>query len=115
MPAARAFLGLGLATLLLAVAAVEPRAALAAVALDALVLVACMVDHARARALALQAERRWPPLLVQGAHAWRYALIPRQRGEHRAGPLTVRVLGPWGLAWSQRDLIAPEAVRVYPQ
>jgi uncharacterized protein (DUF58 family) len=46
---------------------------------------------------------------------WRYDLAPRRRGEHRTGPLTVRVLGPWGLAWAQRDLIAPESVRVYPQ
>jgi uncharacterized protein (DUF58 family) len=46
---------------------------------------------------------------------WRYRLEPRQRGEHAVAPLTVRVLGPWGLAWSQRDLLGGERVRVYPQ
>jgi uncharacterized protein (DUF58 family) len=31
------------------------------------------------------------------------------------GPLTVRVLGPLGLAWAQKDVIGPERRRVYPQ
>jgi uncharacterized protein (DUF58 family) len=47
--------------------------------------------------------------------AWRYQLAPRRRGEHALAPLTVRVLGPWGLAWAQRDLLAGQRVRVYPQ
>jgi len=47
--------------------------------------------------------------------AWRYSLVPRRRGEHHLAPLTVRVLGPWGLAWAQRELLAGERVRVYPQ
>lgn len=46
---------------------------------------------------------------------WSYQLVPRHRGEPTAGPLTARVLGPWGLAWSQRELVAPEPRRVYPQ
>ena len=46
---------------------------------------------------------------------WRYAVVPRRRGSHRVGPLSVRVLGPWGFAWAQRDLLAPEVRRVYPQ
>jgi uncharacterized protein (DUF58 family) len=46
---------------------------------------------------------------------WRYVLAPRRRGEHVLAPLTVRVLGPWGLAWSQRDLLPGQRVRVYPQ
>jgi uncharacterized protein (DUF58 family) len=46
---------------------------------------------------------------------WRYTLRPRRRGTPTLGPLTVRVRGPWGLAWAQRDLIAPEGRRVYPQ
>jgi uncharacterized protein (DUF58 family) len=46
---------------------------------------------------------------------WRYELVPRRRGAHGIGPLTVRVRGPWGLAWAQRDLVAPETVRVFPQ
>jgi uncharacterized protein (DUF58 family) len=47
--------------------------------------------------------------------AWDYTIVPRRRGEHDVGPLTVRVLGPWGLAWAQRDLLPGEPRRVYPQ
>ena len=50
-----------------------------------------------------------------GELRWTYALSPRRRGEHPAGPLTARVLGPWKLAWAQRDLLPAEPVRVYPQ
>lgn len=46
---------------------------------------------------------------------WTYSLTPRRRGEHPAAPLTARVLGPWKLAWFQRDLLPAEPVRVYPQ
>jgi uncharacterized protein (DUF58 family) len=46
---------------------------------------------------------------------WTYELSPRRRGEHLVGPLTARILGPWGLAWSQVDLLPPEPRRVYPQ
>ncbi len=53
--------------------------------------------------------------LPAGEALWRYALLPRRRGEHGVGPLTARVLGPWGLAWAQRDLLPPEPRRVYPQ
>lgn len=49
------------------------------------------------------------------AATWRYAIVPRRRGEHEAGPLVARVLGPWGLAWSQRQLLPAERVRVYPK
>ncbi len=56
-------------------------------------------------------------LVVAGARpsVWRYRLEPRRRGEHATAPLTARVLGPWGLAWAQRDLLGGERVRVYPQ
>ena len=47
--------------------------------------------------------------------AWTYRIQPRRRGEHSAGPLTARVLGPWRLAWSQQHLLRPEPLRVYPQ
>jgi uncharacterized protein (DUF58 family) len=30
-------------------------------------------------------------------------------------PLTARILGPWGLAWCQCELISPEIRQVYPQ
>lgn len=46
---------------------------------------------------------------------WRYQLIPRRRGEHLAGPLMARVLGPWGLAWRQVELLPAERRRVFPQ
>jgi len=46
---------------------------------------------------------------------WRYDVVPRRCGQHVAGPLTVRVLGPWGLVWAQREVLPPEPVRVYPQ
>jgi uncharacterized protein (DUF58 family) len=46
---------------------------------------------------------------------WTYEVTPRTRGAHRVGPLTVRVLGPLGLAWAQRDIVAPETRRVYPR
>jgi uncharacterized protein (DUF58 family) len=50
-----------------------------------------------------------------GGVAWRLPLVPRRRGEHAWGPLSARVLGPWGLAWHQRDLLPNSTVRVYPQ
>lgn len=54
--------------------------------------------------------------IARGGEAeWSYEVVPRRRGDHVIGPLTVRVLGPWGLAWSQRDLLPPERRRVYPQ
>jgi uncharacterized protein (DUF58 family) len=59
--------------------------------------------------------RRRIELQGVGMARWTYPLLPRRRGEHPAGPLTVRVLGPWKLAWAQRDLLPPEPVRVYPQ
>jgi uncharacterized protein (DUF58 family) len=46
---------------------------------------------------------------------WRYELVPRRRGEHLAGPLMARVLGPWGLAWRQVELLPAERRRVFPQ
>jgi uncharacterized protein (DUF58 family) len=159
MPAARCFQVLGLVTVLLVGAFLEPRLAGAALLLDGLVLVAFLADFRRASRARVVAARRWPVLLVQGAAAevevevataapgplvlrlreglhpglaasplrhqmvvrgpgegrWRYELLPRRRGEHRAGPLTARILGPWGLAWAQRDLLAAAPVRVYPR
>ena len=47
--------------------------------------------------------------------AWNYRIRPRRRGEHSAGPLMARVLGPWGLAWSQQQILVPEPMRVYPR
>lgn len=46
---------------------------------------------------------------------WRYTVVPRRRGAAPAGPLTARIRGPWGLAWSQRQVLAPEACKIFPQ
>lgn len=55
-------------------------------------------------------------LIPAGRRAlWRYQLVPRRRGEHLAGPLMARVLGPWGLAWRQLELLPAERRRVFPQ
>jgi uncharacterized protein (DUF58 family) len=79
------------------------------------------------RALRLQLRETLHPALAeapvrcdlsvdgQSWAAWRVPLSPRRRGEHPAGPLTARVLGPWGLGWSQRELLRGEPRRVYPQ
>lgn len=159
MPAARLFYLLALTTVLGVVGILVPPLAWVALALDALLLGALVIDVARARATPLDARRRWPQLLVQGAPAtvevdlstpegrdldlrlrdtlhpalaaapqraaftlpagggegWSYGIVPRRRGEHGAGPLMVRILGPWGLGWHQRQLLAPEPRRVYPQ
>jgi uncharacterized protein (DUF58 family) len=159
VPAVRTFQLLGLITLLLVASFLDPRLAWVAVALDVLVAGAALADWRRAALTPLTAERRWPPLLVQGAAgeveiqvatpagrsltvllrdglhpglaaaplrrllalrgpgeaAWVYTLHPRRRGEHAAGPLSARVLGPWRLAWAQRDLLPGSSVRVYPQ
>jgi uncharacterized protein (DUF58 family) len=63
----------------------------------------------------LAAEPLRHRLEIAGAALWDYTLVPRRRGEHTIASLTVRVLGPWKLAWAQRDLLPAETVRVYPQ
>jgi len=50
-----------------------------------------------------------------GGFLWEYSIVPRARGECFVGPLTVRILGPWRLAWSQRELVPAQARRVYPK
>lgn len=159
MPSSRLLSALGLAAFVLPVALLVPPVAPAVLVVDALLLVAFLVDLRRARATPIEAERRWPLLLVQGTPdelvvevrslgrrkavlrlrealhpalaaapartraelppggllRWKVPLAPWRRGEHESGPATVRVLGPWGLAWSQRDLIGPERQRVFPQ
>jgi uncharacterized protein (DUF58 family) len=157
MPASRAILAAGVATLALAIAVAVPGMTVVAIAADVAILAAIVLDGRRAAAVPLAAVRRWPPLLVQGAPArvevrftapagtvvlarealhpalaarpirqrlvgvssaevaWEYDVVPRRRGAHMVGPLTVRVLGPWGFAWAQRDLIPDEVRRVYPQ
>jgi uncharacterized protein (DUF58 family) len=65
--------------------------------------------------LAEAPQRRLLAIRGPGEMLWTSTLMPRRRGEHRTGPLTARVLGPWKLAWAQRELLPGEAVRVYPQ
>ncbi len=66
-------------------------------------------------ALAEGPLRRKAEIHGPGEVRWIWSMAPRRRGEHRTGPLTVRILGPWKLAWAQRDLLPGETVRVYPQ
>ena len=69
IPGRRLFLLLAVAALLITGVAAVPRLAWAAAAIDALALAAAFVDWRRARATAVRAERRLPPLLSQGAPA----------------------------------------------
>lgn len=159
MPSSRALLIAALLSIPLAVGALVPALAWAALGADVLLLAAIGVDAALARRCSLTAERVWPPLLVQGASSvvevklattskrmvraiaretlhpalaevplrrafelaatdagsWKYHITPRRRGTHVAGPLVVRISGPWQLAWSQRIVCAAESRRVYPQ
>ena len=63
-----------------------------------------------------EAPRRQRFELPNGGPArWAIQFVPRHRGEHEIGPLTVRVLGPWRFAWSQRQVLPAERRRVYPQ
>ena len=69
IPGRRLFLLLAVAALLIAGVAAVPRLAWAAAAIDALALAAALADWRRARAIAVRAERRLPPLLSQGVPA----------------------------------------------
>jgi uncharacterized protein (DUF58 family) len=59
--------------------------------------------------------RRELAVAPEGRVAWSYTLTPRRRGDHRLDALAARILGPWGLAWADVELLPPETVRVYPQ
>lgn len=43
-----------------------------------------------------------------------YQLYPMHRGKFALGPLTVRILGPLGLAWRETSLLSSDPVQVYP-
>ncbi|MFD6098026.1 DUF58 domain-containing protein [Nocardiopsis flavescens] len=62
------------------------------------------------------AEPRVRPLSVDAGERRRVAteLTPTRRGDARAAGVTVRTLGPLGLAGRQRTLTAPWSVRVLP-
>lgn len=77
--------------------------------------VTVLLREGLAPALAPEPLRHRLELSGPGATHWTYTLVPRRRGEHRTAPLTARVLGPWKLAWAQRELLPAEPVRIYPQ
>ncbi len=66
-------------------------------------------------ALAAQPERTELEMKPGRRRSWRYSIRPRRRGRYSCGPLTARVLGPWGLAWHQRRLLGDQERKVYPQ
>lgn len=51
---------------------------------------------------------------ASGDWEFSYRLFPVHRGHYELGPLTVRVLGPLGLAWKQYTIPLVEPVKVYP-
>lgn len=66
-------------------------------------------------ALAAAPLRNRVELRPRHTSIWSYRVEPRRRGAHRLLPLSARIEGPWRLAWSERDLLGPEEIRVYPQ
>jgi len=51
---------------------------------------------------------------ARGANQISYEVVPRARGDFRFGDLSVRALGPWGLAARQWKVPLSAPVRVYP-
>jgi uncharacterized protein (DUF58 family) len=74
-----------------------------------------VVREALHPAVAAAPQRQDIQLGPRRSAVWTYSVTPRRRGDHELGPLTARILGPWRLAWYQRDLAPSERVRVYPQ
>jgi uncharacterized protein (DUF58 family) len=83
--------------------------------------------HQRARALTVRVRERLPGPLGDGGAAARQLIVPAhggleellplvapRRGVGRGGELSVRVLGPLGLAWRQGRLELPWSATVYP-
>src|SRR5215471_18130396 len=68
-PSPRLLAALALVTLVITVALVAPPAARLVLPLDVLLIVAFVLDARRARSMALETRRRWPPLFVQGQTA----------------------------------------------
>lgn len=69
MPSRRVFYVLALSTVLCMVGIFVPWAMRAVLGLDVLVILAALIDHRRASKIVLEAERRRPDLLTQGATA----------------------------------------------
>ena len=78
------------------------------------------------RTVRLLLRDAWPPsagaahergsMTIPPAQRRRHStvLTPQRRGERNAGPLTVRVMGPLGIAGRQASLDVPATVRVLP-
>jgi uncharacterized protein (DUF58 family) len=66
-------------------------------------------------ALADAPERGDMTIRASGRATWTFEITPRHRGVLEVLPVTIRILGPLGLAWAQRQLVSPESRRVYPQ
>ena len=78
------------------------------------------------RTVRLLLRDAWPPsagasnergrMTIPAAQRRRHStvLTPRRRGDREAGPLTVRVAGPLGIAGRQASLTVPATVRVLP-
>ena len=84
-------------------------------------------SHSLARPQTLRVREVFPPMLRAESGAERrlvlpagdptieeLQLYPEQRGKGAGGMMHLRVLGPWGLAWSQRKLDLPWQATVYP-
>ena len=84
-------------------------------------------SHAVPRPLTLLVREVFPPMLRTPSGQERrlvlaageptiesLTLLPERRGKGSGGLLHLRLLGPWGLAWSQRGLDLPWQATVYP-
>ncbi|MGH9380245.1 MAG: DUF58 domain-containing protein [Thermoanaerobaculia bacterium] len=118
MPTPRLLVWLGVAAFLTAAGVVLPAATIAGLGLDVALALGFVVDLLRARRIEVTAERRWPPLLVQGepAEVAVTASVPRSprpvevtlrealAPELAAAPLRTRLRLPSrrGQTWSYR-------------
>jgi uncharacterized protein (DUF58 family) len=88
--------------------------------------VSLVVINAGSRRLRAQVRDAWPPSAAATPRSWRIdvgsgdrarltsVLVPTRRGERAAAGVTVRAIGPLGLAGRQRTRPAPWTVRVLP-
>jgi uncharacterized protein (DUF58 family) len=84
------------------------------------------VINAGSRRLRAQVRDAWPPSAAATPRSWRIdvgsgdrarltsVLVPTRRGERSAAGVTIRALGPLGLAGRQRTRPAPWTVRILP-
>lgn len=84
------------------------------------------VVNAGSRRLRARVRDAWPPSAASTPGSWRIdvdpgdraglqsVLVPTRRGERHAAGVTIRAIGPLGLAGRQRTRTAPWTVRVLP-